>query len=628
MSPTGEPTAAAATVAAFAHALSVLLKATAVYPRAHPRVQAAAGGFLALLPSIEDPGRWLPVRVRGNEIGVGERWLPIDAPLLEWMADKLRDAGLCGIEFGAGCTIDDVLEFAEILGRSRARGGVTFASLWQTDHPRLRPLDLVFHGDHKDEAVRPDTVLAPTEAEVRRGELLHRLEEQDAIVQRMLSIEAGCRQAGDSPLSEELDLLAAIVDLLPNDVVVDPEQVAEVVLEVLDRVHANLLEVLRKNERVDDAELTRLALSVARKFFEARGPTQPMRRHLPAGRPEDDVYGPDLNALLLEFASLPECSGLELPPAAEFERTARAVTTELLGIQLHLLVHTKRAESLARLRQNLAPLAKGLDYEQTKLLDAYLQPGRDGAQAPIGDAATLALLSFFERIGMAGSIRKAGYLTRGLLVRTFPVSLPLAARVLGGDPDGLSVLGDAIARLEPAQKAGGLQVAVQQGILLERAVVEALIRVGTEAVLPLLDPAAASDDPKLKAMLIDFARGLGLPEAEAAVLRCCEPASMLPGHYVQELLRVAAQHRQPDPRVRAFSGQLLRAAVDRGLEHAPLERMLGAIASLRYAPGPESATFLRRLATEGRFRRFGARARAIRRQAKETLATMPTTGRT
>ncbi|HEU4417544.1 MAG TPA: hypothetical protein VFT55_01320, partial [Planctomycetota bacterium] len=559
--------------------------------------------------------------------------------------ERLHNAGLRGVEFDVDCSVHDVNEFAMMLNRCRSRTRDHLLSQWQKDHARLRPLPLVFTGHYAEgadgahdapaatDANPPEPApAAPAPREPKRRErpsrprlsaILQRLAEDDSIRQQLKTIESQTEDP-TAAIDRGIDLLEAIGELLPADIANDPAQIEGVVRKVLDRVEDGLGAVVQRKAKVKGGELLRMALGVARQYFPAQAPKQAMsREELPTGRPEDEGIVADLDLLLHEMAVLPEAANLRLPPATDFEPGSSTMSRELCGVLLHTLSHSTNEAVLQAASARLASSVRVLGTLGAKMVDQYLNPKDQGTS--IAQPARTRILRALVDGGLEQLVRAHGFVDAAFVARGFPEAMPLAARVLGQDADGLRTMREGLELLGTMLPLGGVTAAAKAGVLLDPVVVKALVAIGGDLVLPFLPHAASHGSREIRVILLDLARTLTLPEPETAALRSVASVDDLPRAYLQNLLAAAAQ-KKFDETQRAATGRLLRAAVERSHERGDHDAYLTAIDNLRHVPEPETRALLRFLATAGRFTQFGSQARAIRRCARGVLrqiASMP-----
>lgn len=607
-------------------AFATALRNIAVYPADHPRVVQAADGCLAQFLALGGGQRPVAVAMRGNFLVVDGRKVPAGEGLAAWLVHRLRTAGLRGVAVEPTCTTVDLVAFAAALNRARARPDATGDAAWPADHPRLRPLDLVFAGAFLDAGESPDDEMdgppvdpvdepADPAVRARRRQVLDHLAADRRIRQRLVAIELGCAAAG-SGTDRDVDLLAAVAAMLPANIANQPARIAEVVDTILAQVERELPPIVRGTSEIAGAELLRTAVGIARRYFHTKA-TAPHAPHLPSGRPEDERISADLPALLQELDALPDRPDPTLPPAAHFQADHPQMATELLGIHLHTFVTTGRAEVRLAARERLVRCLAELDGNRRAVLAAYL--GRRHQPAPCGENVRLQLLTMLVEAGQTQLLRDLEYVDATFIARSFPESLRLAARVLGRTPEDLTILRDGLAAIAPMLALGGAEAAAKSGVLQDAAVVDALLAVGGSCVLPLLPHLAHKASAEVQRRLCAYLGKLQLPAAEAAAVTTSVAPLSLPTTYLHDLLRAAALGRY-DAALRAATGGVLRRNVLQGLDRLPMPRILDLVAALRHAPGPETTELLQQLAARNRLAVFDQAARALRRCASDLLA--------
>ncbi len=614
-----------------AASLVTALKNLAIYPASHPRVATAAREFVEHLRHHCGDRRSCRLVARGDGLLLDQCRVGGDDVGVAWLVQRLRDAGLRGVELENECSHDDVLAFATALNQARSRSGTKFTALWNQGTSRVVPLPLVYQGHHDPNAPGPDAAGGagdPTAAATStppndpgdtsvRG-LIARMAGTAAVQERLRSIETHAR-GDDVDDRKQLDLFELISDLLPADVASNPALIEDVVHKVLGRVDESMQELVRRKAKVKGADLLRKALGVARKYFQTSAPSQPAPTGLPSGRPEDDKITADLGILLQEIEALPSTAGLWLPGAAEMASAKHLVAREVLGVCLHGVATSSSSVAIDRLRTRLEAARVNVLAEVADLIAVYAGPAADGAG--VSAAVRTLVIATLVEAGHVDFVRSRGYVDTGFVSGTFPDSMPLAAKVLGSDEAGQRVLREALARVAPMIDAGGEAAIAASGILAEPTVVRALFQTGGPDAGALLVQAAARALPAMRQVLRDHLRTLPLPPAEAAVVHSYDQAELLPRDYLAQLLGALA-NRRFDATLRAASGELLRRRVQLPPDALSPEARLAAISNLIHAPGTETRRLLQRLAGDRLLPSLSARVRAVRKAARATLTAL------
>lgn len=441
--PVSEPTDASNLVTA----LVTALKNIAIYPASHPRVTNAAAEFVASLQRHCGERRGCLLVSRGDVLLLDDVRLPLEGAMLTWITARFREAGLRGVEITADCATEDVLHFATVLNQSRARTGTTFCDAWKAPNKRLVPLPLVFQGHHdanatveeaeqKNATVATDYLTEKGRADARIRAVIDRLAATEPVQARLRSIARHSRDELDG--GKKLDLYEVIAELLPADVSNDTATIEEVVQKILARVDESISELVRRKARVKGADLLRKAMGVARRYFHTSAPQQTKPTGLPSGRPEDDKIVADLQLLLAEVDALPDASDLRLPTAAETANTSAAVGHELFGICLHGVANSTDPGAVAKFEERLRKARAGLVAEISDVLAAYAGPKSDPSAA--GMATRTKVLNALVETGHSELIRERGFVDATFIARGFPETLPIAARALGNDERGRTIL--------------------------------------------------------------------------------------------------------------------------------------------------------------------------------------------
>ncbi len=628
-----EPPAPGAPDAArgLAASLVTALKNIAIYPAAHPRVATAAREFVEHLRHHCGDRKSCRLVARGDGLLLDECRVGDDDAGAAWLVQRLRDAGLRGIELEHECTHDDVLAFATALNQARSRSGTKFTALRNQPNSRLVPLPLVYRGHHDPNAPALDAAGEPSDepgatttpasngpADTSLRALIARMAQTAEVQERLRSIEAHSRGT-DAGEKKELDLFEFIRELLPADVAGNPALIEDVIHKVLGRVDESMSELVRRKAKVKGADLLRKALGVARKYFQTSTPSQPAPIGLPSGRPEDDKITANLDLLLQEIEALPDTAGLRLPDASEMATAKHLVAREILGVCLHGAATSGSTAAVNRLRERLKAARPNVLAEVADLINVYAGPAADSVG--ISSAVrTLAIATLVEA-GHVEFVRSRGFVDAAFVSGTFPDSLPLAAKVLGNDEAGRGVLREALALIAPMIDAGGGSAIEGSGVLAEPTVVRALFQTGGPGAWALLVQAAAKALPAMRQVLRDHLRTLPLPPAEAAVVHSYDQAELLPRDYLVQLLS-ALGNRRFEAALHAASGELLRRRVQLPPDALSHEARLAAISNLIHAPDAETRRLLQRLAGDRLLPSFSARVRAVRKTARAALSTL------
>lgn len=628
-----EPPAPGAPNAArgLAASLVTALKNIAIYPASHPRVATAAREFVEHLRHHCGDRRSCRLIARGDGLLLDKCHVGDDDTGVTWLVQRLRDAGLRGVELENECSQDDVLAFAMALNQARSRSGTKFTALWNQPNSRLVPLPLVYQGHHDPNAPVPDgaggavgagdehgatTSHAPNEAgDTSVRSVIARMAQTEKVQERLRSIETHA-QGHDAEDKKQLDLFELIHELLPADVASNPALIEDVVHKVLGRVDESMGELVRRKAKVKGADLLRRALGIARKYFQTSAPSQPAPTGLPSGRPEDDKITANLDLLLQEIGALPDTAGLWLPSTAEMANAKYLVAREVLGVCLHGVATSSSPVAADRLRNRLKVARLNVLAEVADLIAVYAGPAADAAGTC--SAVRTRVIATLVEAGQVEFVRSRGFVDTGFVSGTFPDSLPLAAKVLGNDEAGQRVLREALALVAPMIDAGGESAIAASGVLAEPTVVRALFQTGGPEAGALLVQAAARALPAMRQVLRDHLRTLPLPPAEAAVVHSYEQAELLPRDYLVQLLS-ALCNRRYDAALHAASGELLRRRVQLPPDALSPEARLAAISNLIHAPGAETRRLLQRLAGDRLLPSLSARVRAVRKTARATL---------
>jgi hypothetical protein len=589
-------------------AFATALKQSTIYPAGHPRVRQGIGDFLAPFAQRERPYTLL---LRGSIFHAEGCAIRADHASTRWLAERVRELGLRGLELTPACTVDDVLELAAVFRDARRNRAAT----WPADHPRLRALPLTFTGRHHESAgAAPDESIAPfASLPPHVGAVLVGLRDTEQFQQRLRQIER-IASTEESNAQRDVDVLAAIGALIPEHVASDPCRVTTMVQRILDDFATELEQLAARDKPGNTPRLGRRIVEFARRYFPSDvaedKPALP-----PAGRPEDAKIQADIGALVRELAGLPrDLPGTKCDVAAA---AGRALGHEVLGIQLHAFANAAEPKTATTLTSLLRKHAA----ERPELLDPYLQPGATDTVLPGKRRAQL--LGLLVEAGHVALAHARGYVDETLVTRGFPEGLPLAARVLGADANGAAVLRRGLATVALALTTGGVDAALACGALRDPVVLRALLGAGGDEARRLLLAAAKAEPRVARTAILAHLRTRALPELAALVLRTHRNDEALTAKYVGSLWLTCDSGR-PDPATDAASAELLVRAVAAN-DAIPHADRIAALSYLHLAPRGAVEVLLRRLAREGRFTRWGREARELRLHARRALALLHTT---
>jgi hypothetical protein len=638
----GSPEGAAAVV----NQLAIFLKAAFIYPREHRRVQITADAFLEEIDRWLDPLTWVPLRIRGaDDIVVGDHQAEPLGPHAAWMQECFRDAVLAGLELGPAIDAETLFDLADCLRQTMGKNAPEFSQVWPADHGKLIPLDLVFKGGHTREGnqggfgsghelTESESTASGTGGpaaagasahDVWKNELVRKLHKEPRIHSKLTSI-AQCLGKetlvrGGGGAVGELDLLGEVVRLIPTDVRAEHEDMSGVLEQVLESIQSDLLTAMRDDSTEVDGGFLRTALAVAQKYFENRpGDDVVANESAPTGWPADDRIEDDVEQLIAEIEALPEPGDLRMP-AHPALMAKDALGAELLGIYLYLLSKAERPETLQALQACLGGCLREPSYGQRRVLHAYfrdLQEMDVSTGVPARHPAWR-ILSALHGEGLSELIHGRDYLKPEHVAASFPDHFPLYVQSLGSKPEDVAKLRRAVRAIDPEAVEEGIEKLKQEGGLEEQAVLDKLLSVGGEPVLPLITVIAYVDEPWARTRVAWYLRRMKLPTQESSALSCVEPPGSLPCSYLVDLCRLAATKKR-DWKVMNRSAELVRDFITRVEDDPDMDELrLHAIWALRLLASPETQDFLEELRKSGRLTRLSARARATRKAAAASL---------
>jgi len=610
--------------AALIGALAVYLKVAFIYPANNLRVMDAAEALLERIYARTTTRPWVSVRVVSERFLVQEDEVEVEGMSADWMREVFLEARLAGVEFGQNVDPPALFEFAKTLRHLRGRTKEDFTSRWPADHPTIRPFDLRFVGSHRvgDAARESGRTGLPGAEERVEGNLLQgsmqartyqELAEDPTVQARLSNLAERARRAAEGAGdTTTLDLLPEITRLLPVEAHRDLSRARGIVLDVIAAAEAELLEAAEGRSLGGDADLGRLALATARRFFDVKefGKREDAP-DLPSERPGDREIEESLDDLLEEFEALPDS---DAPSLGDEDAD---LPLELTGVHLHELIRMEEVDWDAPGIPELARLLREPTPAQLAILEEYVAPCFDGAD----DAERhWRVIEFLRRAGLMPLLQRGEVFTPELVSRAFPALFDLFLDSLdarsGEDEEKLRLAVAAIGRSRIEEEAPRL---VGRDGLLDRRRMEVVLSGSCPELLPLARVIAERGGPEMRAPVAEYLRRIPLPPAESAALSAVDPPGWLPADYLRDLCKLGLTGGE-DARVREVSFVLLRKFVNE-LADAPgqLDRRLYAIRAMRLVPSLKSMEFLEHLSRAGRFLSLGKAARAVRQAAAETL---------
>lgn len=611
------PTSSArSTPTALADQIATAFKACAVWPRQNPRVQQACTALAAELHRWVSHPDWLPIRVRGETLSIGNDRLDQPSAVAAWLVARCRAVGLQGIEIAASVAAEHLIDFGVALAAARLQEGNCTLD-WRSAHPAIRLLELVFDGEHVAGAVGELGGPIQTAEAVLKAELAQQLVASPAIAARLRHFEQICGN-DKSQTSVEFDLVRTVVGMLPKEVAYDWEQSQKVVDRVLAEAEVVAMMHLRNGQPPTVDSARRLALDVAQSWFASVEGGFGLHADVPQGDVRtvvEEGFDPDVDALQADLQQLPSRDYDDMDPAF----TPRQLSGELCGIHLHVLMSPQRAEAQQAALAGLATALQQIGPPQLAQLDTYLRPRSVDAPAPVGDANAIAILQLLDRTGRGALARERAYVDAGFVSRTFPGAFPLCARLCGKDPGGVETLRSGLSRLDRSKVESGFEDMWRRGIADEPGVLEAVRAIGGKLVLPFLRCALAIDHPDAREALAAQLRRLPLPTAESAALRCLRAPGALPTPYLTALCRLHEQGGAEDASVRSKSAELVRGFVAAMPATTPVDQQVSAVDCLRHFPSPATTELLTRLAKKRWWMPLNGVPAAVREQAERVL---------
>ncbi|MCA8977544.1 MAG: hypothetical protein KDC98_22665 [Planctomycetes bacterium] len=372
---------------------------------------------------------------------------------------------------------------------------------------------------------------------------------------------------------------------------------------------------MRQPTRADSLGVT--AGRIARTYFGhssgLQSEVEPAPVALPSGRPEDEVIGADLDALLDEIAALPPAAQPEIVREEIVNCDSKPLARQLLGVYLHLYFTDAAQSARALIAQPLRRTIAALGPEAGPILDPYLAPNGENRTT---NRDRLELLELIDQANQHRLIAARGYIDRDLVIAGFPDILSLFSRAFGDTPQAREILREAGRSLgESLEETTFAATGIATDQLSAR-VVRSLLAAGGDVAGDTIRQATASGRLDLFAAILDHLEHATLPPAERLALATLTAQDGDAGSFL-ELACACAESGEVNPELRQRSGELLRRRAREARHGGNRQHLLKSIEDLAVVPDRATLDLLGELARRPHWYSWCDSERDVRAKAKQ-----------
>lgn len=632
-----------------------LSKAVALYPSSNSRVRASVERFLQGLAAYRTRPERTDAAVRliftGGQVLVDDQRVdPKGSTSYEWLKTRLDYAGLAGLCFEPGVGIDSMVAFTRRLLdiQNRELRSQSLNVTFDHTYAGIELIDRRFEGhfrvsdDGASGTVRSwgssGTELLDTSEEAQIGNLLASdpvIAESLKRLSEIFEHGGGTGESNASPNSSDsvhVDLLGRLVRLLPADGRNDAQASIGIIRKSLElferRARESGTETAKSLLKTD--MLIEVMMAAGLGFFGRQGlsPTEMVRLvsvaedpataelALPGkGHEGDEKVADDADALCLEVQALPQMSMKKLTES-DLEDP-----TELCGTYLHLLVQSSTSELSSHVRDTLVALYSEWDEMRSRALSAYLPPEHEGEEAKEADVREL-VIGFFTTHQRSSALRRQGILSERVISESFPhrFGLYLDAIDVGNEQDT-----NELRRLLQSIGQTGIQEAEdillhEEGLLEPERVTKLLSCGGTE-ILPLVRLMLEHSDDHVKAVVVDYLRGLNLDSPASRLLWLIDDPAYLSSDVLLGVVDLACGQEPGNDFQHRIGATICRFIESSANNPEQLPRRVYAVKNLVSWPTDEGRLLLTRLLNDRAYLVIPKEPRAIRKSAREVLKT-------
>lgn len=607
--------------------LADFLKISGLYPANNARVQQSGDGVVQLAEELRAGRPRLILRLTGLEFSVDMVTVPSDRANVAWLRDSLRKTAVTGLALGPGLTRASLLDLAaQLRTNTAARAGraTTFDSLWPKPFDGVEVLERRFLSGAYGWRELPEETRMILEEDSPQGALLrHMLESTDSLSDELERIQQTLDDGSTgTAVFDGLQIIQRIVDLLPPDLLENPQTGLEIVQMVLSAGGDALLQLQQLPEQQAMLEFRRLILEVSSRYFgrgddnaeEATTETDGLKGH--AG---DELITDSVEELLAEIETLPD-SGL--PEIVDAPVTDIA---EKLNVCLHHLLHSETDADLSGTEAHLAQLLPRLDEPGRQLLASYFGHLCSPTASKHLLSRLQSLLALVERLGLSHLLLSYDVLTPRTVIASFPAMFGPFLDILDVTrPEALPQLEEVCRRIGRDRLRKAEKALFDRGGVLTPERQKKLFALPSSAAATFAVELLRCGDSAAVARVARYLAGLRIPGPEAEALRVIDPPEQLPRTYLTLLSDCLCSREPPSTQLLLASEELIRGFILEETstpEHA--EKQARAVAALRAFWSNRTRTFAATLRRRSGFLWLRRRAKPIRLAAKQLLLSNP-----
>lgn len=594
-----------------------------MYPATNTRVRDSARKVIEVSHELREGRAQLTIRVTADGFAVRGDVVESTRANMRWLHESFKRTAVAGVTLEQSLKEPEILEFAALLRRNTAASqkATTFSELWQESFEGLKPVEKIFAlaggmWEHLSGELR-----AVIEEESPRGERMRELLESGS--ETFESVEGLVAEAASDADRQEVlggavDLLRRVLDVLPPEMLEDPDDCHTIVEKALGQIIGNsALPELRPT----GSDLRKVVLEVSGKFFarsdgqeeSATATSRDEAPDAPKGHAGDDRFEEDVDEFFADFDTLPDV------PVGAVDGKVVAAPVEKLMVCLHRLLTLPRESVLRPVEALLKDSFEAAGSDGDDALRSLIQTLRQLDQSDVDVLARSKwLFSCLERVGIVSRWFELDEMSEDAVVRAFPAGFGTFVRFCAKDEVGLLRIASAAKQIGSDRIEGAASQLFGRGRVLDDACVDAILRTRADAVMPF----AMTYLDTVKQPRLDWvARYLGklnLSGRESAALRVIAGAR-LPHRYLVDLCRFYAHQKVRSVPLEQMSATLIRRYIEDPGEDSGDGKIIRAVGALKPFWSPKVETFLRdQLRGAGLFR-SKRHSRAVRDSIKTFL---------
>ncbi|MEE9125507.1 MAG: hypothetical protein V3U11_00045 [Planctomycetota bacterium] len=608
------------------------LKASFVYPPANHRVTEPAEAVISGFKQHRDSRGLLRMCLNGDKFQVNDHMVEIPEGTMSWATKAFTKTAICGVDLGPSLPKESLEWFAKRLQANfqKTRDLEGFQTKWSDPAPGIEPLELLVDGRHAlVEGHDTDAILRPPlhsdvvkEAErhgmapdSKEAMLLGALHQNSGLVGRL----DGLRKRLNSEVLNEktlagMDILTQMVKTLPAEAFDNAAYANECVEKILAIAEMQIVRMLTTGGMDVEARALDMVASVGRKIFgvSKETGTSGTAEHLPAGRPEDQLFTDDLETLLTEYDGLPGEQEVQLQIGPELK-------DEVLGILLHKLVSAPDDEVDDQSVAKLSQFVREAEHAK-ELLGTYVDSCMANRGKTTEQKTHWRVADFIQGHGFASLFGHDDLLRTDTVAFAFPYLFNhfLDSLKWGNDSD-LSKIGDVCYGIGPERLRAAKDFLLGENGVLVPSRTRKIFAKPNKDVLPLAEIILEDGSQWITPLATQFLKQMKMPGTASLALRAVHPVSMLSRSYLIDLCRAAYDGHFPEELINQSASLVCRFIRNTADDPAQHERRLYAIQSLRGIRSQETLVLLMELKTVCGPLSLSKELRKIRKAAIEVL---------